>query len=247
MRLRTSTATIFQRSFGKTSGPHVLAIVEGCSQEKLPGERLSWQERNRRYIDQLDGASDEVVRVSLADKLANVRSMLRDHREEGDRLWERFNAPGPAAVIWYYESLAQRYATSRPGSMAEEFSHEVERLRASVQQREPPLPFDRRPVPEPLAIERLPAGTNLRGRFPQRRQLAVGEGWVLYEAERDDAPYLIFDEGTLADFIPPEEEDLLKRLIKVMRFESLAHRRAYVEARYGWELSESRPTDRPRN
>jgi (p)ppGpp synthase/HD superfamily hydrolase len=114
-------------------GPRVLAIVKGCSQEKLPDKHLSWWDRKRRYIDHLETAPDEVIRVSLADKLANVRSMLRDYREESDGLWQRFNASGPADVLRYYESLAERYATARPEAMAEEFSHEVDRLRASAQ------------------------------------------------------------------------------------------------------------------
>jgi (p)ppGpp synthase/HD superfamily hydrolase len=113
-------------------GPKVLEIVQGLSQERLPGEQLSWRERKQRYIDHLEHAPDSVVRVSLADKLANGRSMLRDHRAEGDCLWERFNAPGPLDILWYYESLGELYARLRAGAMAEEFAHEVERLRAVV-------------------------------------------------------------------------------------------------------------------
>lgn len=115
-------------------GPAVLAIVKGCSQEKLPGETLSWEQRKQRYIDHLEQAPPTVRRVSLADKLANVRSMLRDHRDEGERLWDRFNAPSRADVLWYYESLAARYTSLCPGAMADEFAHEVSRLRGLVRE-----------------------------------------------------------------------------------------------------------------
>ena len=115
----------------KDFGPAVLAFVEGCSQEKVPGEQLPWRMRKERYIENLAGAGEEVVRVSLADKLANVRSMLRDHREEGDQLWERFNASA-GEIVWYYRSLAARYKLLRPGAMAAEFVDEVERLEAIV-------------------------------------------------------------------------------------------------------------------
>ncbi len=113
-------------------GSGVLAIVKGCSQEKSAGEQLSWRERKQRYIDHLEEASPQVRRVSLADKLANVRSMLRDQREVGERLWERFNAPAQD-IIWYYESLAGRYSSLCPGAMADEFAHEVGRLSEIVQ------------------------------------------------------------------------------------------------------------------
>jgi (p)ppGpp synthase/HD superfamily hydrolase len=118
-------------------GAQVLAIVEGCSQEKPRDERLSWRQRKQRYIDHLDGAEDEIVRVSLADKLANVRSILRDHRAAGEHLWERFNAPSSEDVLWYYERLAERYTALRPGPMAEEFAHEVGRLRWIVRDSAP--------------------------------------------------------------------------------------------------------------
>jgi hypothetical protein len=58
--------------------------------------------------------------------------MLHDHREVGEWLWERFNAPGPEDVVWYYGSLAECYSSLRPGAMAHEFAHEVERLRKLV-------------------------------------------------------------------------------------------------------------------
>lgn len=119
-------------------GIRVLEIVTGCSWDNLPGEkrggqRPPWRERKQRYIDHMDKASTEVLRVSLADKLANLRSILRDHREVREGLWERFGASSPADVLWYYESLAERYATHRSGPLADEFAVEVERLRTIVQ------------------------------------------------------------------------------------------------------------------
>ena len=111
-------------------GSDVLAIVEGCSQDKHPGETLAWHERKQRYIDHLAKAPASVVRVSLADKLANVRSMLRDHHQVGDDLWSRFNAPDREAIVGYYRELEECYATKNPGPLADEFRNEVERLAA---------------------------------------------------------------------------------------------------------------------
>ena len=124
-------------------GGRVFTIVDACSQDNLHGEKDSgserppWRKRKQRYIDHMAGvrekrpdAATEILRVSLADKLANLRSILRDHREEGQKLWERFGASSPAEVLWYYGSLADVYEAGRPGPLASEFRHEVERLRA---------------------------------------------------------------------------------------------------------------------
>jgi hypothetical protein len=35
----------------------------------------------------------------------------------------------PEDVLWFYQSLAEIYWELRPGAMAEEFAHEVERRR----------------------------------------------------------------------------------------------------------------------
>jgi len=117
--------TELEREFG----PEVLAIVEGCSQDNIAGEDVAWRQRKERYIAHLRDADDRVVAVSLADKLANVRSMLRDLHESGEDLWSRFNAPdGREDVRWYYDSLRDIYTERHPGPLADEFAIEVDRL-----------------------------------------------------------------------------------------------------------------------
>lgn len=114
-------------------GPEVLAIVEGCSMDNLPGEEdVEWRVRKERYVSHIGQAPPPVLRVSLADKLANVRSILRDQREVGDEIWDRFNAEDNESLLWYYESLADRYANALPGPLADEFRHEVARMRTAA-------------------------------------------------------------------------------------------------------------------
>ena len=42
-------------------------------------------------------------RVTVADKLDNVRSILADYARVGDKLWEQFST-GREDQLWYYES-----------------------------------------------------------------------------------------------------------------------------------------------
>lgn len=46
-------------------------------------------------------ASPVALRVSLADKLHNLRSILDDYRTYGAQLFARFNAPDADAIVWY--------------------------------------------------------------------------------------------------------------------------------------------------
>lgn len=82
-------------------GDRVLGIVQetGEADKSLP-----WRQRKEAYIEHLQGASDEAVLVSLCDKVHNAETMARDHADEGDAFWDRFNA-GRDEQAWNYEAL----------------------------------------------------------------------------------------------------------------------------------------------
>jgi (p)ppGpp synthase/HD superfamily hydrolase len=89
-------------------GPDVAKIVRECS-DTFEDPKPPWQERKERYIAHLDDASDDTILVSLADKLDNARAILRDFREHGDDLWQRFSVDNPQKHLWYYRSLLAVY------------------------------------------------------------------------------------------------------------------------------------------
>ena len=67
------------------------------------------------------------MRVSLADKLDNARTIVRDYRSQGEDLWLRWGRRAED-VRWYYDVLAERFADLRPGSLAEELRRTVAEL-----------------------------------------------------------------------------------------------------------------------
>ncbi|MBB2989787.1 (p)ppGpp synthase/HD superfamily hydrolase [Mycolicibacterium iranicum] len=89
-------------------GAEVARMVDECSDtDETP--KPPWRERKQRYLDHLADVGDDTLLVSVADKLDNARSMLRDHREVGARLWERFSVTDPADHLWYYGELIAAY------------------------------------------------------------------------------------------------------------------------------------------
>lgn len=64
-----------------------------------------WQDRADAYIAKIDESGNDVARIVLADKLHNIRSILTDHAEHGDRLWDRFNSTKQQQQWWYAEVL----------------------------------------------------------------------------------------------------------------------------------------------
>jgi (p)ppGpp synthase/HD superfamily hydrolase len=105
-------------------GERILTLVDGCS-EKIAVPKPPWRERKQEYLDRLRSSTPEVIRISLADKLHNCRSIDRDWQQEGDLVWEKFTA-GKEGTLWYYRSLAAVFHDRTDSWMVDELSKLVE-------------------------------------------------------------------------------------------------------------------------
>jgi len=112
-------------------GHDVLAIVEACTDTPVDykgGPKPPWRDRKTAYLEHMGVASRSAMRVSLADKLDNARSILADYRQIGDKLWSRFNA-GKEDQLWFYRSLVTALrAAGEDGLLIEELEYVVTQL-----------------------------------------------------------------------------------------------------------------------
>ncbi|HLI61954.1 MAG TPA: HD domain-containing protein [Terriglobales bacterium] len=94
----------------KIFGARVAKIVDGCtdSYAEDPKKKESWEKRKVRYLHRIRHEDAETRFVSAADKLYNVRAVLRDLRYDGNVVFRRFAAP-KAKTLWYYRSLVREY------------------------------------------------------------------------------------------------------------------------------------------
>jgi (p)ppGpp synthase/HD superfamily hydrolase len=117
-------------------GERVARIVEACSDslaDTAKGERKAdWQERKEAYLNHLLKADEDVLRVSLADKVHNARSILRDLRkpEVGEEVWDRFSQP-KKQTLRYYHRLADVFCDRLQGQLSYELREIVQVLEAS--------------------------------------------------------------------------------------------------------------------
>src|SRR5690606_32558631 len=105
-------------------GSEIAELVAGCSE---PDKTLSWEERKGHTIEFLKTASKEIRAVVCADKLHNIRSIIRDHHEQGEQIWERFNR-GKEKQEWYYRSVIESLETDASFPLLEELKKEVDFL-----------------------------------------------------------------------------------------------------------------------
>lgn len=95
-------------------GRRVSDIVRGVTEpEKLNKQRNNkvdvenWKQRKLHTLDFLKShAHFDVLIVTAADKLDNIRVIKSGIQHKGENIWEQFNA-GRVEQEWYYTSLAQ--------------------------------------------------------------------------------------------------------------------------------------------
>jgi GTP pyrophosphokinase len=114
-------------------GTAVAEIVRDNS-DWVPGDdgraKPRWYERKQAYLDAFPRKSPPALRVCLADKLHNARSILLDYRTEGDALWGRFGQGQGIATRIYYRELAAAFERERDrmGAAAAPFVDELRRV-----------------------------------------------------------------------------------------------------------------------
>ena len=93
-------------------GSNVLSIVRECSDcEPKAGEtKPPWKERKQAYLDSLSKKSPSALLVTACDKLHNLTAIVRDYRQLGDAVWDRFNSDVDENC-WYYSEMTSRLNT----------------------------------------------------------------------------------------------------------------------------------------
>ena len=122
--------TVVKKEDIKTKfGEEILELVIGAS-EKLEGRaERSWKKRKKETVNYLKNeANFKVKAIACADKLSNIRSMLRnlDNVDE-EAFWTKFNA-GKEEQKWYYQALVNSLKSREGMEMYREFKLSVEQV-----------------------------------------------------------------------------------------------------------------------
>ncbi len=99
-------------------------IVEGCT-DTFETSKPEWLERKQKYIAHLPKADSSSLLVSAADKLHNVRAILRDVRRDGASAFEKFNGK-KNGTLWYYGAIVHAFRENKKSDA--ELIDELERV-----------------------------------------------------------------------------------------------------------------------
>ena len=91
----------------------------------------TWEERKEAAIEEIKNGSYELKCIILADKLSNMRALARDHRELGDKVFERFNRP-KEKQSWFYSECIDAFEGMQHILETKEFYWELNELYKDV-------------------------------------------------------------------------------------------------------------------
>ena len=111
-----------RKKFGETVADIVLEVSDSYAEPKLP-----WRVRKEAYIQSIGQASQSAIRVSLADKVYNARSIVQDLRLEGNTAWDKFNG-GKEGTLWYYDRLIAAFKKRGPSLLLSELTRVVDQM-----------------------------------------------------------------------------------------------------------------------
>ncbi|MDQ7844205.1 MAG: HD domain-containing protein [Armatimonadota bacterium] len=108
-------------------GGRVASIVGECS-DRLTVRKSPWRVRKETYLTHLRTASEGALLVSLADKVHNASTIVKDLHRVGDRVWSRFGG-GKAGTLWYYRRLVDTFRqTTAPADLVGELARRVSQM-----------------------------------------------------------------------------------------------------------------------
>jgi Guanosine polyphosphate pyrophosphohydrolases/synthetases len=86
-------------------GDRVADLVESESEPEEQKD-LDWRSRKMAAIEKMKTSTRDEKIVAIGDKLSNMRAIWRDYNVIGDKLWDRFHAPGGKADhAWRYRQI----------------------------------------------------------------------------------------------------------------------------------------------
>jgi (p)ppGpp synthase/HD superfamily hydrolase len=91
-----------------TFGTKVTQIVDDCSEIYLK-PKPSWLVRKEEYLQKIPDVCDSARIVMVADKIYNIRSLIKDYRLKGEQLWSDFHG-GKEGTLWFYQALVEQFS-----------------------------------------------------------------------------------------------------------------------------------------
>ena len=114
------------KTIGEKFGEKVAQIVRECS-DTLEQEKPPWKPRKQAHLKLLENALPETIRVMMADKVYNARTLLYGLESNGDEVWRNFKG-GREGTIWYFREMYALFSKRSSSFMLRELARLIAAL-----------------------------------------------------------------------------------------------------------------------
>lgn len=129
---RTATEAFIAASFGEKVLKLVIAVSKPCQEGRIT---RTWRAKREEQIRHLRKLDSDGAGLKAADALHNAQALLRDVREHGLVMLDRFDG-SREDLLWYYKSLTQALRDRlREHPIARELDEAVSELTEEVNRR----------------------------------------------------------------------------------------------------------------
>jgi len=104
-------------------GDEALSYVQAVSEDQA----LSWEARKERYVQTVAAGPDGAKAVSIADKIHNAESVLRDYEVKGAAVWAVFHR-GKEKKLWFEEMLYKEVSAVWQHPLLDQYRLVLDRL-----------------------------------------------------------------------------------------------------------------------
>lgn len=112
----------------KEFGDEILRLVLGASEKLENRKNTPWIDRKKHTIEYLKNAELDIKILACADKLSNIKSMIREYEVRGDEMWSKFTTDKKEDHKWYYKGLVDSLKSLEDYDIYMEFKYAVNYL-----------------------------------------------------------------------------------------------------------------------
>lgn len=111
-------------------GERVASLVEAETENKRHGIPASetWEIRKREAVEHLKNRGTDVKMIVLADKTANLESVVKEWLHVGDEVWKKFNQTDQKKQQWYFNAIREQLPELSDTSVMKKFDEYMEIL-----------------------------------------------------------------------------------------------------------------------
>ena len=107
-------------------GDEVLSLVMSVSEKN---KNLPWEERKKNFLEELKKFSKESLILKSADIINNLNEIADDYKKDGDKMFDRFNAPKDRVLGHKLEAIEVILKQYPENSLADDLRETVQRIK----------------------------------------------------------------------------------------------------------------------